>query len=107
MHDNSISLFLLALNLIVNNNHFEAILNESNRKNHIANVILQKKQTKVTLAKYFHTTCISLVQSTFIKAIKNNHFISWLGLTTDLIQKNLLKVIAIIQGHQKSERWGL
>ena len=50
---------------------------------------------------------MSLVSSTFIQAIKNNYFISWPGLTTELIARNLPKSIATIQGYLKSERQGL
>ena len=93
---NNMHPFLSALNPIVDDNHFEDIISQTTRNNHQVNVILRKKQPKVTLAKYLHATCLSPVQSTFVKAIKNNHFISWPGLTTDLIQRNLPKVIATI-----------
>lgn len=38
--DNSINSFLSALNPIVDDNHFEGVLNKSNRENHKANVML-------------------------------------------------------------------
>ena len=105
--NNNINSFLSALNPIIDDNHFDNIISETTKNEYKANVILRKRQPKVTLAKYLHATCLSPVQSTFIKAIKNNQFISWPGLTPDLIQRNLPKVIATIQGHQKSERKGL
>ena len=46
------------------------------------NVIICKKQPKVDLAKYLHASCYSPKTSTWTKAIKNNNFPSWPGLTT-------------------------
>ena len=71
------------------------------------NVIIRKKQPKSQLAQYLHATCMSPVPSTFIRAINNNNFISWPGLTPQLISKHLPKKIATVQGHLKSERQGL
>ena len=50
---------------------------------------------------------MSPVPSTFIRAIANNNFISWPGLTPQLIKRHLSKKIATVQGHLKSERQGL
>ena len=44
---------------------------------------------------------------TFTRTIKNDHFIKWPGLTTDLITRNLPKSLATYQGHVKSEKQGL
>ena len=52
-------------------------------------VIIRKKQTHQDLVKYLHSACFSLVQSTWIKAINNNNFLTWPGLTTDLVKKNI------------------
>ena len=68
------------------------------------NVIILKKQPKSQLAQYLHATCMSPVPSTFLKAIRNNNFITWPGLTTELITKNLPKTIATVQAHLKTER---
>ena len=71
------------------------------------NVIIRKKQPKSQLSQYLHATCMSPVPSTFLKAIRNNNFITWPGLTTELITKHLPKTIATVQGHLKTERQGL
>ena len=47
-------------------------------------VIIQKKNTHMELAQYFHAACLSPVKSTTITAIKKNHFKSWPGLTPQL-----------------------
>ena len=45
-----------------------------------ANIIIRKQQTKADLAKFLHAACFVLVKTTFVKADKNNHFVSWPGL---------------------------
>ena len=67
-------------------------------------VIIQKKKTHMELVQYLHAACFSPVKSTFIKAIKNNHFGTWPGLTAELVSKYLPKVIATTQGHLHQER---
>ena len=69
--------------------------------------MLRKKQSKVQLAQCFHAIRLSLHPCTLIKAIKNNQFISWLGLTTELFAKYLPKSIATFQGNANSDRQGL
>ena len=49
------------------------------------NVIIRKSTTAKDLAIYLHAACFSPAKHTFIKAIQNNHFISWPGLTASLI----------------------
>ena len=71
------------------------------------NIIIKKKQPKATLAQYLHATCFSPVPSTFIKAIQNNNFITWPGLTTKLIQRHLPPSIATEKGHIRQEYSGL
>ena len=82
-------LFLAVLNSLINHNIFEQDL--CHKYEQKANVILRKKQSKVQLAQYLHTTCLSLMLHTFIKAINNNDFISWPGLIANLIRKHLPK----------------
>ena len=71
------------------------------------NVIIRKSTTAKDLALYLHATCFSPTKDTFLKAIKNNHFIGWPGLTATLIQKHLTPTIASIKGHLKQEKQGL
>ena len=55
--------------------------------------------TKRDLAAFLHGTLFSPTPSTLIHAIKNNHFITWPGLTESLIRKHLPKAIATSKGH--------
>ena len=70
-------------------------------------VIIRKDKTKADLATYLHAACFSPTTDTFIKAIKNNHFITWPGLTQQLIQKHLPPSIDTAKGHIKQEFKGL
>ena len=67
-------------------------------------VIIRKKQTHIDLARYLHAACFSPVKSTLLKAIKNNHFTSWPGLTHSLVSKHLPTSTSTILGHQTKER---
>ena len=58
-----------------------------NVKNLSLAVIIKKKQTHQELIQYEHATCFSPVKSTFEKAIKNNFFSTWPGLTQELVKK--------------------
>ena len=56
------------------------------------NVVIRKRELKSDLASFLHGALFSPVTSTLTKAIDNNHFISWPGLTTKLIKKHLLLI---------------
>ena len=71
------------------------------------NVILRKSTPAKDLAIYLHAACFSPAKHTFLKAIKNNHFIGWPGLSASLISKHLPLTIATAKGHIKQERQGL
>ena len=73
-------------------------------KHHKIGVIIRKKQTHRDLARYLHATCFSPVPSTWEKAIRNNHFCTWPGLTPQLIKRNLPLTTATIQGHLHRQR---
>jgi hypothetical protein len=65
-------------------------INLSNQKPQpSANAILSLDKTKVELAQYLHAACFSPVPSTFVKAITAGHFLTWPGLTADLIRNQL------------------
>ena len=83
------------------------LIQEFTSKDNKANLIFRKKQTKVTIARYLHACCLSPPTSTFSKAISNNNFITWPGLTVNLIQKHLPKSMYTYQGHMHTERKGL
>ena len=72
-----------------------------------ANVILRKNQTKTDLVKYLHAACMNLTTSTFLRAIKNEHFASWPGLTHNLVARHLPKSMHAYQGHMNAAKQGL
>ena len=76
---------------------------QPNATEYKANVIIRKSQTKLELAQYLHAACWSPPISTFVRAIKNGNFISWPGLTPQLITKHLSASIATAKGHLDQE----
>ena len=74
---------------------------------HHANILICRDKSKSELAQYLHAACNSPSISTFIRAIKNNIFLSWPGLTADLITKHLPKSLATAKGHLQYERKNL
>jgi hypothetical protein len=72
-----------------------------------ASVILRKRQTNIDLITYLHAACFSPVKSTFIRAIKNNHFSTWPGLTVELVNKTLDNNLPSSKGHLNQERQNL
>lgn len=89
--------------------HFDDIIKEFNvgKTEDKVNIIIYKKQTKRKLVQYLHATCFSPVSSTWIKAIENGNFISWPGLTANLVRKHLPPSIATARGHIRQEYQGL
>ena len=57
--------------------------------------------------KYLHASCLSLPITTFVKVIKNEHFLTWPDLTTDLILNHLPKSMYIYQSRLITEKQGL
>ena len=70
-----------------------------NKYNHKLAVIIRKKQTHQDLVRYLHAACFSPVQSTWTKATNNNNFVTWPGLTTELVRKHLPLSEATVLGH--------
>ena len=68
------------------------------------NVILHKDTTKSDLAQFHHGALFSPVTSTISESIKNNHFITWPGLSEKLIIKHLPPILATAKGHQNQEQ---
>jgi hypothetical protein len=56
------------------------------------------------LIDYLHAACFSPVKSTWITAIKNEHFTSWPGLTEHAVEKHLSKSISTTKGHLNQQR---
>ena len=71
------------------------------------NVILTKDKTKHELVNYLHACCFSPTKRTFLQAIKNGNFITWPGLTTELVSKHLITPLATAKGHLTQERKNL
>jgi hypothetical protein len=55
--------------------------------------------TKPELIQYLHAACFSPVTSTWLRAIRNNNFVTWPGVSTQSVNKHLPKSIATAQGH--------
>ena len=73
-------------------------------KQHTMHVIIRKKQSAKGLVEYLHAACFSPVKATWIKAIQNNTFVTWPGLTAELVAKHLPPSTATVQGHIHQER---
>ena len=79
----------------------------SMRTSHKLAVIINKKQTATDLVQYLHAACFSPTVTTWTQAIKNNNFVTWPGLTTELVRKHLPRSQATSQGHLHRERANL
>ena len=76
-------------------------------QNYKINYIVQKEKTKYELAQYLHACAFSPAVSTFQKAIKNGHFITWPGISTINFKNILPTTIATEKGHLDQERKNL
>ena len=74
---------------------------------HQANAIILKNQSKTELAQYLYGCCGSPVITTWKKAIKNGNFITWPGIDTISLDRDLPKSIASAKGHLDQERKNL
>ena len=59
----------------------------------------KKCKSKQDLVLYYHHACFCPTKNTWIKAIKNNFFTTWPGLTLKLVTKYLKKSIFTEKGH--------
>ena len=82
------------------------VLRYNPQASHI-NVILRYDQDKHDLIAFLHAACFAPVKSTFLKAIQNNHFTTWPGLSVQAVKKHLIEPPATAQGHIKQEFQGL
>ena len=71
------------------------------------NAVLRYDKTKAELATYIHTAAGCPTKSSFMTAIRNGNFLTWPGLTTELISKHLLPSIPTAKGHLKQEQENL
>jgi hypothetical protein len=77
---------------------------ETPQVQHSANGAIRNVRTKQDLAAFLHACAFSPQYSTFLRAIRHNHFDSWPGLTTTLITKHLKKSLATSKGHLRMEQ---
>ena len=71
------------------------------------NVILQKNQLKSELIEWFHLCAGAPVKTTWMKAIKNNHYHTWPGLTTQLVHRHLAPSVITSKGYIHHEKGNL
>ena len=64
------------MELLLQSNIKDTTIKEYTKNDHKLNVIIRKKQTKRELATYLHTSCLFLPVTTFVKVIKNEHFLT-------------------------------
>ena len=74
-------------------------------QDHLFNVL--ETSSKEELAMYYHQTICSPPKTTFLKAIRNNQFKSFPGLTYELIAQHLPPSKATAQGHMTKLRQGI
>jgi len=66
--------------------------------------VIRKHQSKVSLATYHHHTLFAPTEKTLRQAIRNNHFVSWPGLTQSTLSAGLMPSEATAKGHMKQEK---
>ena len=86
------------------NNFVQVLVHPKSQK---ISIIIRKKETRKTLARYLHAACFSPVQSTWEQAIKNKNFSTWAGLTMAMIKHHLPPSTATVQGHLHKQQQNL
>ena len=71
------------------------------------NVVIRKDRTKQDLVKFLHAAAYGPTNKTWTKAVNNNNYTTWLGLTSNLINKHLPPSISTSRGHMKQEFEGI
>ena len=71
------------------------------------NVIVRKNQTKHELAEYLHKCAFSPSLSTFQRAIRKGHLITWPGITNINFEKHITNLVPVAKGHLDQERANL
>ena len=66
-----------------------------------------RKKSKEDLPKHLYATCLSPPIPTFNKAINNNNFLTWPGLSSTLVSTHLPKSTFTFKGHMKLEKQDL
>ena len=71
------------------------------------NIIIRKDKTKSDFPSFLHGAVGLVAPSTWIKGIKKNKFIIWLGLPENIMKRHLIPTIATAEGHLSQERSNL
>ena len=71
------------------------------RANHV-----YETKSKQELTLFYHAACFIPTKRTFVDAIKINAFVSWPGLTVELVNKYLPRTEATIKGHTREQYKG-
>ena len=69
-----------------------------------ANSGIYEFKKKGDIINFLHGCAFSPVKTAWIKAVKNNYFTTWPGLSDEAIRKHLGKVDATVKGHQTQTR---
>ena len=77
------------------------------KPNSQANIIVRKDTTKHNLAEYLHKCAFSPALSTFQRAIKQGHFLSWPGISEINFSKCVTNITPTAKGHLDQERANL
>ena len=71
--------------------------NVTDRKNEIYN--LEQLNSKKGIIEFLHTALFSPVKSTWLRAIRRNHFITWPGINSHDVTKYLQPTTTTAKGH--------
>lgn len=71
------------------------------------NAIIRRDKTKLELAQYLHACAFSPALSTFQKAIRKSHLLTWPGVDNINFERTLLSTIPTAKGHLDQERRNL
>jgi hypothetical protein len=83
--------------------HNHAVTSSRSTPQHSINSIIDAR-TQHELIQLLHATCFSPTESTWIKAIKNNHFTTWPLANDTIIQKFFRNSTATAKGHLDQQR---
>ena len=71
------------------------------------NAIIRRDKTKLELAQYLHACAFSPALSSFQKAIRKGHFLTWPGIRDINFEKTLIATVPAAKGHLDQERQNL
>ena len=62
-------------------------------------MVIKKDTTKENLVEFLHASYSGPITQTWTKAVDNNHFTTWPGLSTELIKKHLSPTMSTAKFH--------